>query len=141
MQDSTQNQSNQGIPSSGTTDNNIDSGFPESVPQASPSDFFPPPLPQSSGMPKNKIIATFLGMFLLVGGLGSGIVLIQNPQLLNQKAAKVERTPIPSCGQDLDCSTNTLIGSNECIDLDGAISYCCPPEYKVFEVEQRCILK
>lgn len=141
MQDSTQNQSNQGIPSSGTTDNNIDSGFPESVPQASPSDFFPPPLPQSSGMPKNKIIATFLGMLLLVGGLGMGIVLVGQPQLLKQSASEIKPTPIPNCITQEQCSDTKLLGSNACIKINGEVSYCCPQNYKIFEEEERCILK
>ena len=34
-----------------------------------------------------KIIATILGLFVLIGGVGAGIVLTQEPQLLQQKAA------------------------------------------------------
>lgn len=141
MQDSTQNQSSQGISASGTTDTNIDSGFPESVPQASPSDFFPPPPPTSSSMQKNKIIATFLGMLLLVGGLGMGIVLVGQPQLFRQSASEIKPTPIPNCVSQEQCSDTNLLGSNACIKEGGEVSYCCPQNYKIFEEEERCILK
>jgi hypothetical protein len=51
----------------------------------------PPDLPPMVSSPKKKfggkkIIATILGIFLLVGGIGAGIVLTQQQQLFQQKA-------------------------------------------------------
>lgn len=59
-----------------------------------------PMLPPMSVTPKKKfgggrIIATILGLFLLVGGIGAGIVLTQNQQLFQQKAAPYIPPPPP----------------------------------------------
>jgi hypothetical protein len=57
----------------------------------SPGSAAPPDLPPMVASPKKKfggkrIIATILGIFLLVGGIGAGIVLTQQQQLFQQKA-------------------------------------------------------
>ena len=51
-----------------------------------------------------KLISTFLGMFVLVGGLALGITLVEQPQLLNQKAA------------DADYNTCLGEGVTQCVD-------------------------
>lgn len=43
----------------------------------------PPPKPKMKG---GKIFAMILGLFLLVGGVGAGIILVQQPQLFQQMA-------------------------------------------------------
>jgi hypothetical protein len=57
-----------------------------------------------------KIIATILGLFLLIGGVGAGIILTQQPQLLQQKAAVV--TTYLSLGSA--CSSNSDCDSGYC---------------------------
>lgn len=59
----------------------------EALAQAGPSD-----LPPMVSTPKKKfgggrIIATILGILLLVGGVGAGLILTQQQQLFNQKAS------------------------------------------------------
>ncbi len=54
-----------------------------------------------------KVIATILGLFLLVGGVGAGLLLTQQQQLFNQKAAG-------DCGDGYH-----LNGKGECVKDDG----------------------
>ena len=49
-----------------------------------------------------KIIATILGLIVLVGGVGAGIVLTQQQQLFQQKAAAC----LDPCSRDSDCGLN-----------------------------------
>jgi len=63
---------------------------------ATPVSEFPPMI---SSTPKKKfgggrVIATILGLFLLVGGVGAGIVLTQQPQLLSSLAVKINPNDI-----------------------------------------------
>lgn len=88
----------------------------------------PPPM---SVTPKKKfgggrIIATILGLFLLVGGIGAGIVLTQNQQLFQQKAAGI--LPIVEyCGTGLNCQTRQVAGAVACKQTaTGPTIYCCP---------------
>jgi len=78
------------------TDSTPDSAQ-ENAPTEQPSDDLsgsaaPSDLPPMVSAPKKKfggkkIIATILGIFLLVGGIGAGIILTQQQQLFQQKAA------------------------------------------------------
>ena len=141
--DSLQNQVNQNIPMPGNISDDSGVSFPQDIPVASPSDFFPPAAPASTSkkFAGGRIIAAFLGMLLLVGGIGAGIVLVQNPQLLGQKAYDAKPTPIPYCRTDVECSDTEMLRSIGCIGASGNITYCCPQNYKIFPEEHRCILK
>lgn len=84
----------------------VPNGFPAASPVAAPSDFFPPASPTPPRSPINgKIVATFLGLALMVGGVGAGVVLVSQPQLLEQQA-QVIYTPMVCCtltANALDC--------------------------------------
>jgi hypothetical protein len=62
-----------------------------------------PPMTSGPGRRKlgknGKIIATVLGILLLVGGVGAGVVLVQQQQEIREKAAD------PCCGGNVDCMT------------------------------------
>jgi hypothetical protein len=65
---------------------------PTSLPNESFGSAAPSDLPPMVASPKKKfggkkIVATILGIFLLVGGVGAGIILTQQQQLFQQKAA------------------------------------------------------
>ena len=143
MSDPLQNQVNQSAPPLGSTTDDVSAYFPQATPNASPSDFFPPTPPStpSKSFGGKKIIATFLGMLLLVGGLGAGVVIVQNPQLLGQKAYDAKPTPVPYCRLDVECTDIKILGSVDCIGVNNNVTYCCPQNYKIFPEEQRCILK
>lgn len=113
----------------------VQSAFPETPPTASPSDFFPP-IPQEATTKKyagGKIVATFLGMLLLVGGVGAGLVLVQNPQLIKQQAAPIKSTPMPNCAAELDCSISIVDGATTCLSNEGQLNYCCERDFKIEE--------
>ena len=55
-----------------------------------------------------KMISTFLGIFVLVGGLALGITLVEQPQLLNQKAADVEYNVCTATGLVQCADSNTI---------------------------------
>lgn len=141
--DPLQNQVNQNGQFPGNVPDDVSTYFPQATPNASPSDFFPPipPAPSARQFGDKRIIATFLGMLLLVGGLGAGVIIVQNPQLINQKAAEIKPTPIPYCRLDAECSDTKILGSVGCIRASRDVTYCCPQNYKIFPEEQRCILK
>ncbi len=96
--------------------------------------YFPP---QATPPPKkkfgsNKIIATFLGLVLLVGGITAGLLIIRNPQLFKQQAAT---TGYDSCGTGFTCQN--LSGgaclsaggeSSTCTSAVGATGSCCVPD-------------
>ena len=98
----------------------------------------PPPLDTGSAAPPDissvipkpkktfgggKIIATILGLFLLVGGVGAGIILTQQPQLLQQKAAVVTTSYCPFTDCDIG---STVPGAVQCMQNNGSLTYCCP---------------
>ena len=131
MSDSTQSQVNGNSLLPGNVPGDVSSSFPPEVPIAQPSDFFPP-IESSSNTKKfagGKIIATFLSMLFLVGGVGAGIVLVQNPQLIKQKASDNITTP---CDKNAVCAVNQISGSKSCINLETTVvQYCCPLNYKI----------
>lgn len=70
-----------------TQDKNTDVG------SAAPSaDIVMPPVitSQRKKFPGGKVIATILGLFLLVGGLGAGILLVDQNQNINEEAAQAD---------------------------------------------------
>ena len=60
----------------------------ESMGSAAPSDLPPMVASPKKKFGGKKIIATILGIFLLVGGVGAGIILTQQQQLFQQKASE-----------------------------------------------------
>ncbi len=74
--------------------------------------------PRRTG-PKGKIIATILGLVLLVGGVGAGVLLVQQQQELREKADICYNAAVP--GQ---CPAGFVPGG----PLNGAGQYtwCCP---------------
>jgi len=101
----------------------------------------PPDIPPMTSNPKKKfgggkIIATILGLIVLVGGVGAGILLTQQPQLFQQKAG----SDVPYCSQlplGSDCSTSNITGATKCISYVNGDSnnpydvYCCPSGQKI----------
>jgi hypothetical protein len=86
----------------------------------------PPGTPPVISTPKKKfgggkIIATILGILLLVGGIGAGILLTQQPQLFQQKASG-------NCTCKLNVSSTTTI-SGTCIGTGTTCS--CPSGFSV----------
>ena len=77
-----------------------------------------------------KVFATILGIFLLVGGLGAGLILTQQQQLFNQKAAGTDYSGYYQCGPNgsewCHVFTGTLLGSVPCADgsANDCISQC-----------------
>lgn len=76
----------------------------------------------SSGAPKKKfgggrIIATILGLLLLIGGVGAGYILTQQPQLFQQKAgANDECTTSADCPTGYVCQgiPKTCVSTEQC---------------------------
>lgn len=134
MNGSTQSPVSQGMPPLGRV-------ISETVVSA-PSDFFPPtpPTPEKK-FGGGKLIATFLGVLLLVGGLATGVVLVSQPQLLEQKAAPIvpKLCSDVSLNLDLDtCTKDRLNHSTYCMKPQGpGINYespfrqCCRKGYRV----------
>jgi hypothetical protein len=81
----------------------------------------PPDISSAIQKPKKKfgggkIIATILGLMVLIGGVGAGIVLTQEPQLFQQKAAQCNSqcTTNSQCGAGQHCNSNSN-GCNTCV--------------------------
>src|SRR5258708_7241694 len=63
-----------------------------------------------------KIIAALLGVLLLVGGIGAGLFLVNQQQLVNQKAAVDLQTDNSNCGSiGLVCSAGTACKAGSCV--------------------------
>lgn len=71
---------------------------------AAPSDLPPVVTPPKKKFGGGRVIATILGLFLLVGGIGAGIILTSQQQLFEQKAS----------------------GTNYCTPTDAINGYCTP---------------
>ena len=101
----------QNLPEEGTPITDKDNG------SAAPPDI-------SSVLPKAKkkfgggrIIATILGLFVLIGGVGAGIVLTQQQQLFQQKASILLPCVSEAGGQcfpSSDICTGTLVANTDC---------------------------
>jgi hypothetical protein len=94
---------------------------------AAPSFDIPPVIsqaPKSKGGGK-RVIATILGLLVLVGGLGAGIVLVKQQQDIREKAyetecepgEKINCTTTSGCPGTKTCGTNFKFGS--CVDKAG----------------------
>jgi len=99
---------------------------------ANPANVTPPSNPTVSGPRKKfgggKIIATILGLVVLLGGVGAGIFLTGQNQNINEKASVSNYTcPLTSgqsCSED-QCSTIGMVsGSGSC---PSTLPYCCKP--------------
>lgn len=73
-----------------------------------------------------KIIATILGIFILVGGVGAGILLTQQQQLFQQKARSFD------CGYDANgnkndnfCTSSCAAGHNQAGNCVKDGEFCC----------------
>lgn len=90
-----------------------------------------PDLPITTGSPKKKfgggkIIATILGIFLLVGGIAGGVILIQQNQNISEKAGSCAAHP---CGPGLRCDGNGgCIPSNTPEGEEGNVESVDPPD-------------
>ena len=66
----------------------------------------PPPKKKFGG---KKMVATILGLLVLVGGLGAGIVLVQQQQDIRQRAKDVECASSSECGDGYRCVSNKCV--------------------------------
>lgn len=81
-----------------------------------------PPIITESKIPKKgrgKIIATILGVLLLVGAVGAGVVLVGQKQLFEQKAAQCDPAECNSPGEYI-CQNGTM-----CCTGGGCPSWVC----------------
>ena len=88
----------------------------------------PPDISSVTSKPKKKfgggrIIATILGLFLLVGGVGAGIVLTQQPQLLQQKASTICPVTAPDLCKCYNCD-GSVRGSGCLPASESCDAYC-----------------
>ena len=119
----------QNLPEEGTPTTDKDNG------SAAPPDI-------SSVLPKAKkkfgggrIIATILGLFVLIGGVGAGIVLTQQQQLFQQKASVLLPCVSEAGGQcfpSSDICTGTSVANTDCPTgqkcvVGGTCSTSCSP--------------
>lgn len=85
----------------------------------------PPIIPSSKPKRKfgGKMIATILGIFLLVGAIGVGVVLVSQKELFQQKAGCTSNiTCRTDCGLPYRCMTDSCGGPDICCDATAA----CP---------------
>lgn len=82
-----------------------------------------------------NIGSNFLGMLILVAGLGAGIILVTTPQLINKKAQSIEYNT--SCNNTLSCQLIPIEGATRCPLRGGISKYCCPSGQRI--IEYRCV--
>jgi hypothetical protein len=94
----------------------------------------PPEIPPKVSIPKKKfgggkIIATILGLIVLVGGVGAGILLTQQPQLFQQKAESVNTCTYNPESIASGCQTNMAAKAQMCSTYTGIVKCgdddCC----------------
>jgi len=112
---------------------------PPPTPPSTDPNYFPPNDNTTSNKKfgKGKIIATFLGILLLVAGVTTGIILVLQPQLLKQNAQKVLYSLMPPCSDVITCPTGLTCNTTTsfCVDLSiddnncGSIGHVCPTNY------------
>lgn len=104
-----------------TPDLNQPTGDGTAAPIETPATL-PPSKPKLS-LGKGKIVATILGILLLVGGVGAGIVLVKQQQDIREKAATL------SCKGDCTCYRNTDMSPKDG-ECGGSSCTCqCNPGY------------
>jgi Cys-rich repeat protein len=114
----TEQQSGIPVPPEDETEEPKDESVPEQTNQTPP----PPPPP---GMPPvvtppkpkkkfggKKLVATILGLLLLVGGVGAGVVLVQNNQDIRNRAYAPEGA---NCRSNSDCGSGEVCQSGDCV--------------------------
>lgn len=70
-----------------------------------------------------KVIATILGLFLLVGGLGAGTLLVQQNQDIREKAGACSDSP---CGPGMQCGGLDQFGNPFCVPSGSDDNYSGP---------------
>ncbi len=114
----------------------------------------PPPNipPMTTGHKKKfgtvKVVATILGLFLLIGGVGAGVILTQQQQLFQQRARVIECTPgaTNSCTVGSSCAgtqTCTSTGSwGSCVKNDSTcgtgLTECIPGHINSCTADSGC---
>lgn len=71
-----------------------------------------------------KVIATIFGLLLLVGGVGAGIVLVQQQQIFKQKAAFSGSITNQHNFSSCNSTTCTISQSPSCANQQAALYYC-----------------
>jgi hypothetical protein len=77
-----------------------------------------------------NVSTSFMGMLLLLVGLGAGIVVVSTPQLMSNKAQSVGYN---MCNPDLSCSTVVFNATSDCINNSGFPERCCSPGQKIID--------
>jgi hypothetical protein len=135
MQDQNQNTGGQNQSTNTNSDQNQNAYRTEDAfIQSRSSDYFAPspltnPFKKFGG---TKIVATLLGILLLVGGLVSGTILVQERQLLKEQAAPNLNEGIPNCTSS-KCSTMFVQESTKCIAEDAKIVFCCNGDKEIYD--------
>ena len=100
------------------------------------ADYFAPTTPTTPAKKfgGGKLVATFLGILLLVGGIATGVILVQNPQLLEEKAFIRPGDRLTACGSinQRRCSTRFITGATRCISPNDRIMFCCGGEMEIY---------
>ena len=83
---------------------------------AAPADDIVMPAVTTTSTPKKKfaggkVIATILGLFLLVGGIGAGVFLVGQNQDIREKAGRLQ----PQCATNPDCGPGEKCKSGKCV--------------------------
>jgi hypothetical protein len=90
-----------------------------------------PPSKPKLGLGKGRVVATILGILLLVGGVGAGIVLVQQQQDIREKAATCSSgstrcknsTTIEVCAGNIwnasSCGTGKACSNGQCVATSG----------------------
>lgn len=89
-------------------------GAPTPTPAPTTPDTTNAPVKSGGGIPR-KAIVTIFGVLLLIAGVGAGIILVQQQQVLKQKAA-----PVASCTGTITCLSNAAGGGQITIDCTRA---------------------
>ena len=131
------------VPDVPTGDVSIPPPFPpETSPiEGAPPPFDIPPVIVPAGKPKGfggkKVIATILGLLVLVGGLGAGIILVRQQQDIREKAVTTD--PYATCTRIPTSAITRETGDSLTItqaDLNKCKQYC--PDGQLFAARYKC---
>ncbi len=103
-------------------------------PESHQSDYFPPQAPStpSNKFVNGKVIATFFGMLLMVGGITAGILLVKQPAIFNNYAQTLTTNYACTGSATLSCSAlGGTVGGGSCsgygtCHLGGDYTSCTP---------------